>query len=344
MVLPLLNLPEGLLDPFLGAAFRQVDNDDKRALRLVSKCFCRLTDRTITGVFAGSEYDERYKYEELPVLVKAAWKLEVFCFGYKVYDKPDLAMPAWPYARASNYLGSVMEVVKEADDAVKSFAGAGWDLRRLELSGMGIGPQGAKALTSAPLPRLQHLTLCENVLVGVDSGQALASAHWPELRYLDVSNCNLDNGGAAELRNARFPELRFLDISSNSFGASGAAGVAAAHLPKLEMLSAGYNLSLKDDEGGVESLVAGRWPNLRRLWLEGIEMEHGGAAALAAGNFPNLEELDLRHNWLGDEGAAALASGRWPGLKELDVRKNNIGDDGLAALRRRWPRPAMISY
>ncbi|MBL0216898.1 MAG: hypothetical protein IPQ07_23840 [Myxococcales bacterium] len=117
-------------------------------------------------------------------------------------------------------------------------------LRRLVLTGNGVGDEGAAALAAWPhLPQLRtlYLTACDLTSTGVaalvgsgkvaglekltlaqnelgDAGGEVIAAHaaaLPALRYLELAYTQLSDPGAKALAAAVFPHMRHLDVSGN---------------------------------------------------------------------------------------------------------------------------------
>ncbi len=211
-------------------------------------------------------------------------------------------------------------------------------LTSLDLSDMGIEPEGACAL--ATLTQLTSLDLGYN-RIGDEGARALAAL--TSLTSLELEGAEVGAEGARAL--ASLTSLTLLDLEGNSLRAEGARALAS-----LTNLT---SLNLKDnnlgDEGACE-LASLTKLNSLDLWNNRIGDE--GARALAS--LTGLTSLDLRYNNLGAKGARGLASltnlnsldlgycnlghkgarelTSLTNLTSLDLRHNNIGDQGAREL------------
>ena len=106
---------------------------------------------------------------------------------------------------------------------------------------------------------------------------ALVRAPW-QLQRLDLSICQLEPWGATCLATAAWPALQELWLSENILDAAGAASLAAAHFPALQLLD--LNDNSVGDAGAA--LAAADWPALETMWLASNDISSDGRAALEA--------------------------------------------------------------
>jgi uncharacterized protein (TIGR02996 family) len=220
-------------------------------------------------------------------------------------------------------------------------------LTKLELNGLGMDDQGARAFAAgANFPRLTHLSLRDNI-IGSDGVEALASS--PGLAGLVVldlfGNPVGDRGATALAESPYLPRLASLELYQNSIGIAGASALIGStrlgSLTRLDIianpLALGHparalagsviaeNTPDRTDLGGSRSLAL----NLRGNRIDdptvGILASHPGLGRVA--------KFDLGYNPIGDQGAAALAaSSRLTGLPRLILDQTRIGWPGLLAL------------
>ena len=188
------------------------------------------------------------------------------------------------------------------------------DLTSLNLSGNGIGAEGAHALVA--LTKLASLNLADNG-IGAEGAHALAAL--TNLTSLNLVDNVIWPGGARAL--AALTNLTSLDLARNRIGTEDARALAAL----INLTS----LNLADGSIGAEGARAlASLTNLTslNLWGNGIGAE--GAQALAA--LTSLTSLNLWDNSIGAEGARALAA--LTNLTSLDLTGNRIGVEGARAL------------
>jgi hypothetical protein len=223
-------------------------------------------------------------------------------------------------------------------------------LRRLDLTGNRIGPDGARVLAESPhLGGLRELGLNGNA-IGADGAAALAAAPWlAGLGRLEVAENGLSAGDVARLLDA-VPRLETVDVSGN------AMEDVAELLRFREVMASSIGARSVSDEiarpvahapGSVRSLdlrhnridlltLLGRvpFPALTRLDLGFNDCGDGGIAALAAGAFPRLRTLSLKANRLTAAGFATLSLGT---VESLDLSVNPLGDTGAVAALASFP-------
>ncbi len=205
-------------------------------------------------------------------------------------------------------------------------------LRRLDLTGNRIGPDGVRALASSPfLGGLCELGLNGNA-IGADGAAALAAAPWVGgLTRLEIAGNGLSAGDVARVLDAAprleavdvsgnavdaLALLRFRDVRARSVGARSASGGVAD--PATRAPGSVQSLDLRHNRIDLRTLLdAGPLPVLARLDLGFNDL---GAARLAAVDMPALHSLGLRANRLT---TPALAH---PGVEDLDLSVNPLAD------------------
>ena len=314
--------------------------DDKKALRSVSRRLRGLVDSKILRLWI------KYRNPTLNDLdtVAARWPaLRVL----RLWGLLSAAGPAVGRATFASLEELGIEGKKIAPDAVKELAAAMARmprLRKLDLRSASLGDAGVQALAQVECPSLEDICLGGNGL-GPDAVTAIAnaSAHWPKLRVLNLSDHpQLGAAGAEALRRAAFPCMEELWLAGCGLGPAGAHSLAcaAAHWPRLKKLSVKWN-ALRSE--GVAALLAAPLPALEVLWLDHNIIIEQGAAAIAAASprLPKMRHLELFGNSLCSNGARALAQAHFPQLERLNLVGNSIGAAGKAdldAARLGWPK------
>jgi hypothetical protein len=189
-------------------------------------------------------------------------------------------------------------------------------LRNLSLAGMGIGDRGLSAL---------------------------AEAHFPGLRALDLSDCSIHGPGLRDLAGAAWlPQLTELRLAGNAIPESDLIRFLAS--PRLGKLAALNLESHGQAERGTPTLAAlvrnGHLDSLSRLCLDGNAAEPRALQDLvSAPTLPSLTALRLNRFNLRPlglrqllEGLRARAERGYPGLRALGLGLNSLGTSirGLA--------------
>ncbi|CAM9972839.1 unnamed protein product [Ectocarpus sp. 6 AP-2014] len=197
------------------------------------------------------------------------------------------------------------------------------NLSDFRFSGTRSGREGSAAVVQALLEcpaasagLLERLDLADNTL-GEEGGRVLAEAlaTQPSLTYVNLSECDLGDEGAAAVAKAlsgTAPGVRELEFSYNELTAEGAAAVAAC----AERKSA----------------------SLEYLGLEGNEMGSAGAKSIAKALAPArvIRKVQLSTNEIGTSGALAVARSLQDkkDLESLELNGNMISAEGLTRLNR----------
>ena len=131
-----------------------------------------------------------------------------------------LAAASWPFLE-----GLYLDESGVCDDEIAALAKGNWpSLKNLTLNENEIGVDGVLALANMRCPCLQNLSLEGNIvgyLSGSESTEALARAHWPDLRTLSLAGNCLDSESAEALARAHWPSLRTLSLGYNHLGNEG---------------------------------------------------------------------------------------------------------------------------
>ena len=202
-------------------------------------------------------------------------------------------------------------------------------LEKLELMGLGIGPEGAEAL--AQLPALVELAI-EGDVIGPRGARALAaSAALAGLRRLTLNACDLgEKGAAAVVSSPSFSGLEELSLhGANALNGKKLAAIFAGwSLPALRSLSLD-GAPLRAEGASALSAAAKKLAHVTALSVTGASLKDDGMAALARLRLPRLEKLDLGGNAIGPPGMASLAGGSLlDGVRELSLRRNKCGTEG----------------
>jgi uncharacterized protein (TIGR02996 family) len=172
----------------------------------------------------------------------------------------------------------------------------------------------------------------EELIVAPTSVSALgtgALARLPQLRRLELSGGELDDGAGDGL--ARAPALEVLELRSTQLGVGTLGALGAA--PRLASLS----VQLREPMFAAAAGAFESWRapmRLRSLRVPGAAIGIPGLRALvASAAAASLVEIDLDNNQLGDEGARILANtAELPRLERLSLRWNRIRAQGGRAL------------
>lgn len=216
-------------------------------------------------------------------------------------------------------------------------------VQRLDLSGAGLGVEGAGYLASTPcLVNLRELNLAHNLIEDEGLQRLAESPHVQQLESLDLTNNTLRGEGLRRLlATLQTPRLMRLNLAQNPlFPEAIALLTTSPALERLEHLK--LNHVVVGDDTALRRILENA--SLVTLRLSGCRV--GDAAVRELAKTPNaakLRLLDLGDNRLTDEAAdALLASPHLERLTRLDLRYNRIGRDRQRALRRRFGRGVCV--
>jgi uncharacterized protein (TIGR02996 family) len=224
-------------------------------------------------------------------------------------------------------------------------------LRRLDLRGNRIGPNGMKTLAASNfLGGLRELGLSGNAVRAAGLDSLLAESWSSNLTVLELAANHLGPEQLSRLNGSNLPKLESLDLSDNSVGAG---VVLPAGLRRLRMshcglgpasFQAGHPESLTELDLSHNSLASGgavrlagdtALSQLTVLDLSFNDIDSSGAGALCRMTSAGaLIVLRLRGNRITDAGARSLAEADFGSVVELDLGTNPIGDGGAAAVVR----------
>lgn len=191
----------------------------------------------------------------------------------------------------------------DAGAAALAASGILSQLDTLTLKYAKIGADGAKALAKAAAnTHLKTLDISQNP-IGAEGLIALAeSPLFNTVRELNLSLCDLDDTPLSALANAHMPHLRVLELEYNSITAAGAAVLANA-----EVLSGLWRLSLHDNFIGDDGLIAlANSPYLTRLIELDVEQD--------VWNYHNVRFRDSAAEALAQSKTFARLDAFWGGL------------------------------
>ena len=150
--------------------------------------------------------------------------------------------------------------------AIEAAVAAGCRLEKLVLSDMELSREAAEAMAGAGWD-LRELDLSHNTFLEADELQPLLAARWPRLRVLLLKgNSELGDAGAAVLAQGDWPALERLEVDGSEMTPAGAAVLAAGRWPALRRLTVGTG----SGPGGlwdVSVFQNGAWPLLEKATL-----------------------------------------------------------------------------
>jgi len=217
-------------------------------------------------------------------------------------------------------------------------------LTELNLSGNGIGDQGATGLAEALKVNstvrvliLSRNGICDQGATGLAEALTVNST----LTELHLDGNEIGDQGATGLADALKVNstLTLLDLAGNGIGAQSATGLAEAlkvNSTLTELKLDGNSIGDQGTTGLAEALTVNS--TLTELHLDGNKIGDQGATGLADALKVNstLTELHLEFNHIGAQGATGLAEALKVNstLTELNLRFNIISDMVRIELRR----------
>ncbi len=199
-------------------------------------------------------------------------------------------------------------------------------LRRLDLTGNRIGPDGARALAASPyLEGLRELGLNGNSL-GADGAAALAAAPWlAGLEQLEVAGNGLTADDVGRLL-AAAPRVASVDVSGNEVGVSGLLRSGMRTVVAAGSLWGRFPT-------GRSSRPVGNRPHDGAADLISLDLRYALGALRDLGPCPALDRLDLGFTECGDAfDAAAFPALRTLGLRACRLRQPALHSATLDAL------------
>ena len=225
-------------------------------------------------------------------------------------------------------------------------------LRLLDLSGNGIGSEGARVVLNDLNSRqdIEMLVLCDNDIEGAVWG---GLKYWTNLKKLDVSGNAIDipsllDGIVGTSQNCIGQpciNLQELDVRQCEMDSP----EIKALIDGLKLCTGLHELDLscnKVDEEGVVELCEGLkcWHKLKELRMAHVGIGGDSVVVLAKGlqNCKALETIDLSSNSIGADGAIILANclKNCSVLRVIQLQINKIGSEGALALVEKlksWP-------
>lgn len=196
-------------------------------------------------------------------------------------------------------------------------------LHTLRLQHALVGTSGAEALAHAHIPHLRVLDLSHNAIQSEGAQSLLASTLVSPLHTLSLMNCRLDDRATDYVKRAAFEGLRVLNLSYNSVSHVGAKTIAeAANLSSL------WHLNLHDNFVGDDGLIAlAQSPYLSQLVELDLEQDvwnyhrsnYGMRAAETLAEARVFSRLDALHLGVVDEYHGGRSSLPFPKEAMLNV-------------------------
>lgn len=209
------------------------------------------------------------------------------------------------------------------------------EMRRLYLRRSKLGSAGMAQLAQGRWPQLQTLAIAHT---GLDAAAVahLMTGSWPLLKHLWLGqNADLDEKACGLLATAHWPNLRVLDLTGVKLNAACVHNLVQAHWPQLDMLMLEHT---GVDADAIAELANAKWPLLTSLFLQDNAMGAQAMAQLVLAPFPRLASLTLCKNKLNAAAAKHLASSNWPLLSILALYDNYLDDAAMFHLAQaNWP-------
>jgi uncharacterized protein (TIGR02996 family) len=201
-------------------------------------------------------------------------------------------------------------------------------LEELNLSRLPCADAAVRSLRSAPLPELKVLDLSECQSLSAET-LGIVSEGAPRLERLAVRRGNISAPGVTRISAAS--ALVDLDLYYNEFGDDGVdALLRSEHLGRLERLN--VSVCGIGPDAATRLLRMAQLPNMSDLALNGAIVRVAGIEALVASG-RRLRRLELQNTQLDDAGLATLVGSQAVGaLGYLNLGNNGLGDRAARAL------------
>jgi Leucine-rich repeat (LRR) protein len=222
-----------------------------------------------------------------------------------------------------------------SDQNLVALGALGGVVRKLDVSGTGIGDDGMAAFTR--LPQLEELDLTGTTITDRGLGQLKV----PGLRRLILNNTYVEGTGLAASESLEELDLLGSPVSDAGLEtiARSAPGLRRLHLGETDVTSAGLaalaslgklqHLDLAATDIGDEGLKRlSKLSSLRFLRLRETRLSDAGLAYIAP--LSSLEYLDLGRTRISNVGLPALA--QLKALRTLVIEYAEVDDAGLAPL------------
>lgn len=193
-------------------------------------------------------------------------------------------------------------------EGARTLSGAGWltHLRELDVGGNDIRDPGVEALLAKPLDNLYSFNLSGNG-IGPDGAHALTEGgKLPRVSSLDLSMNPIGAEGAKNLARGVSQHLKMLFLLGCEIGPDGAKTLAESPTSESLTLLALSGNAIEDQ--GVTSLAKSEHlSKLEILDLSANGVTQAGASSLAQSKgLQSLSSVDMYGNDLGEEGTAEL--------------------------------------
>jgi len=224
-------------------------------------------------------------------------------------------------------------------DPILSGKDLGLSITHLDFSNQKIQSPNIQMFAELHLTNLKYLNLSNNDLFDGGISTLVFLGKWPLLEELHLSNVKFSSTGMGDIVDKlQWPLLKHLNISFNKINKVGLALLTLAEWPLLETL----NLTQIDAENTEIStlLLVANFPNLQEIiFSEADTIKIDPTIPLFPDYCSQLESLDLSHRKLTSKGLEALIKiSQFPQLKEFNLSGNALFDQGISALALgNWP-------
>lgn len=252
--------------------------------------------------------------------------ITVSLIGGQGNDVPRILEQA-PHLRSMNIEHCSMNTEQTAQIAEMPTAG---QLRQVALQHTAIDAAALEALLKkGNLSRLSWFDASFNT-IGPDGAHALRSLPLPQLRELLLAACDIEDRGVGDLLlNVRAKAMRVLGLGGNEFSGKGMHTLSTGEYPELHRLILGANDLGKD---GSEQLACADMPALTSLFLAACNLTSEDAMRILSSRIgTKLAYMDLQANPIHDAKFIRAAT-RIKGEKLLPMQGFSLDPDSAEAI------------